>query len=676
MNRLSCFSAAVNSDPMAILAPRYGEDVEILDLSIWYNSSSRYRTLYTTFESSIVESPEVVGQLYIFGGYQYGTTNVWRKIQKFDLNQEENRWIELENAEIPAHLGTTHTGFAVYNGGLYVFSGQVSYGCGPATRASAYLNLTTFLWEDLPSIPEARYNPQVIIVNNHVHLFGGVKSDRFSPALDYWVLNLDQLDEGWQKRPSLSESGAHGHRALIDDYIYFFSFEHGHSPVQLSHTDVWDKKRVSCPDKYFAQPAVFKMGLKSTFLSPQWEKLSDIPHPVSHASSMVLNDRLIMLVGGIGPEGDRYVKHVQLFDSRINLWRSLSPLPVTARSPLLWLNQEESVLHLQTCSSDATCHNIQAYIIWSHKAISKRCLFHTHLDCRTRELQRSPYERYRRISDFRWNSLFSQRYLISAPTDIERLRRTWNELQNVELTSITLFERLQANNIENSSASISQENLSPFKMNAWITKTATEKSSHEVRAIILTKLVLMNLWSKGSDESPNQRPILLLEDDADFLQSKDETLNVLEKTLTFLETQPTVEWDLLYLSYKDVEATRTYEVSQNPSIHLWRASQVSSPTAVVVNNAPRSIEKLNRCLTDHSDAVDRTICHCLKDQSIHAYLLEPRLSQSRPDFSGALNQSQTQSERDQLRHELGAHTKPAVFNVLWTNWVVRKLATS
>jgi hypothetical protein len=637
-------------------------DFEMLELSIWSKSSSKWRTPYTVIDGFVIDLVDQPSEFYIVGGYQSQISHVWRKIQKLDLNDKNKYWIELENVTIPIHLASSHMGSAVFNGRLYIFTGQQDYGCGPATRASAYMNLSTHQWVNLPDVPEARYSPQVVITNNHVHLFAGAKPDRVTPAFDYWILDLERFDQGWLKGPSLPESGDHGRKALIDDWIYLMSFEHGHSPLQINHTGIWDGKRpVNCPGEYIAQPGVFKIDSKNKKSSSQWIRLSDIPRPVSHAGSVVLNNKFVLLIGGIGPVGDRPVPYIQLFDSHSNRWRLLSPLPGNAKSPLLWINQEQSILYLQACSSSITCRNEQAHIIWSHKAKTERCLFYTHLNCTTRKLQSTPYAKYRRIAELKWINLFSQIYLMNMPSAVERLRQTWYELNRVDLTSITLFESFQVQNIEHVPILIQQDLIWPAKMKMWKAKNDTKAISYYIRSSISIKLIFMNLWTKNIDEQSNRKPVLILEDDIKFLRSKDETLEILERILKFLENHPEIEWDLLYLSYRDIEATHTYQISDNPSINLWRASKVLSNTAFIINKNPRSIENLNKCYFHRLDTVDGAICYCLKHQSIRAYLIEPKLAQARPGFSFTLNQVQDYNENDQRRHMVNNYTPPATF---------------
>ena len=153
-----------------------------------------------------------------------------------------------------------------------------------------------------------------------------------------------------------------------------------------------------------------------------------------------------------------------------------------------------------------------------------------------------------------------------------------------------------------------------------------------------------------------------MEDDVIFIRSEDETIKIVEQTLKFLKNHSEIEWNLLYLGYRNIQATHIYAVSHDPSINLWCASQVLSTTAHIVNKDPRSTEKLNKCHLNDLNVIDIVITHCLKQQFIHAYLIEPKLAQAVPGFSFSLNQQQDYNENNRQYRMLSNHTPPATFS--------------
>ena len=641
---------------------------DILDISAWFNASTKYTTVYESCDPSIIESVDQQGQFYVVGGYQAHYGDTWHKIQKIDANHQTTGWIELKNITIPDYLATTHAGLFVQHHRLYVLTGQIDYGCGHATRAAAYLDMSTGNWIRLPDVPEARYAPATIVIDNRIHLFAGAKPDRTTPAHDYWILDLDHLTRGWINGSTLPFSGDHGRASLIDGWIYFYSFEHGHSSLDTTHTGVWDRnKKIVCPGSYIAQPQVMKIHLKHAVDSSQWTRLSDMARPVNHATSLVLDDRWIMVIGGISHEADRYARNIQLFDTITNRWRLLSPLPEYGKLPLVWMGRDQSALHLQTRSLFRHGQTQQAHIIWSQQPQTQKCLFYTDLNCTTRQLARTPFLRDRQEAETRWNQMFSYVYLMNMPIAVERLRRVWNELNKIDLTSITMLETFKIQNLTNGPVLIREDVLWPSRINDWKKKNDTRSISHLIRSDTSIKLMFMNLWTRNIEEGSLILPIMILEDDVRFLLSKDETFRVLSATMTYLQTHPDVEWDLVYMSYRNIEASRAFEVSKDEGIYLWRASQVFSNTAFIINQRPGTVARLNKCYLNVFDAADQAISQCLKSGLLRAFVIEPKLAQTVTGFSYNTNRYEDYGENNPYVNVLGNHTPPAKFNFVEKN---------
>ena len=457
------------------------DEWQILELSSWYSSSSKYTTAYELCDASIMESADQSGEFYVVGGFMTHYEDSWRKIQKIDANDENKRWIVLENVTIPQYLATTHAGLYLLDNRLYIIAGQVDYGCGHATRAAACLNMFTGDWVRLPDVPEARYAPAIIVSDNRVHLLGGAKPDRITPADDYWILDLDHLEQGWTNGPRLPHTGDHGIASLIDDWIYFYSFEYGNAPLDITHTGVWDRKKpIICPGSHVAQPQVMKIQPKYA-LSSQWICLSAMPHAVNRATSLVLNNRWIMVFGGMSHVKDDHARNVQLFDTIANQWRVLSPLSEYARSPLVWIEKDQSVLYLQTDATYRRGQTQQAHIIWSQPPKTEKCLFFTRLNCTTRKLARTLFMQTRLQIEMKWNRVFSRIYLMNMPIAIERLRRVWYQLNKIDLTSITLLEAFQIQNLTDGPPLIREDKLLLPRMRAWKKENNTRSISRLAR---------------------------------------------------------------------------------------------------------------------------------------------------------------------------------------------------
>lgn len=173
----------------------------------------------------------------------------------------------------------------------------------------------------------------------------------------------------------------------------------------------------------------------------------------------------------------------------------------------------------------------------------------------------------------------------------------------------------------------------------------------------------MNIWSKNKDYTPNPKPILTLEDDIKFFRSKEETFKIIEKVLEFL-VQNNVTWDLLYMHYRSIEATRMYEIPHQPWISLWRASHVMATPAYIINTDPRTIESLINCMQDYLAILDKAISYYAKHQLINAYLIEPKLVDVIPGISSTSGYYVDYVSNHKKEQTLGNHTSPASFETL------------
>jgi hypothetical protein len=428
--------------------------------------------------------------------------------------------------------------------------------------------------------------------------------------------------------------------------------------LHILDLSIWNKSSSN-----IAKLNALKINSKAITSALPWIDLANILHPVRHASFIVLNKNLVLSIGGIEPEGKQKVAYVQLFDSRSNDWRLLSPLPREVKNPQLWTNLEQSVLYLQPCLSSTHCTTDQAHIIWSCEPETEKCLSFSDMNCTTRKLQRAPHSKYSDRTEVKWTKLFSQIYLINLPVAVERLRRSWYELNRIDMTSVTLIEGFQVPDLKTAPMLIREDWVWTTMVKKWKAKNDTTSLPHYIRSSLAIKLIYMHLWTKNIDRETHRKPMLIMEDDIMFIRSRNETFEIIEKSVRFLKKQTKIQWDLLYLDYRNIEATLAYQISQDPPIALWRASIVLSNTAFIVNTDPRTVEKLNKCFVSRLNVADIAISFCVKHQLINAYLINPKVVKSIPGFSFNLNSTFDYVRSNPRPHLLDNNTRPATFKI-------------
>lgn len=161
----------------------------------------------------------------------------------------------------------------------------------------------------------------------------------------------------------------------------------------------------------------------------------------------------------------------------------------------------------------------------------------------------------------------------------------------------TMLETFQIQNLTNGPVLIREDLVWLFRIQELKRMNDTRTISHVIRSKASIKLMYMNMWSTNFGMGSSVKPIKILKDDVHFLLPKDETFRILFATMTYRQTHPDVEGDLVYLDYPNIEATRAFEISKDEGIYLWRVARVFSNTAFIVNRRSETVTRLNRCFS-------------------------------------------------------------------------------
>jgi N-acetylneuraminic acid mutarotase len=247
----------------------------------------------------------VNGKLYTFGGYT--------AVNPFGINETgavydpaTNKWRNLGPAPIPE----THAAVAVdqANGWMYFVGGLVGLYDGPPSTAVYKYDTNTNTWTTLPALPEAVAAGGAALVNGQLHYFGGIKSD--SRYIDYdthYVLDLNNLDAGWQAASAMPNPRDHFSTVTVAGKVYILGGEIGHDQLhdQQYEVDIYD-------------PA-----------SDTWTRGADMPVARSHAeSSTFVTDDGKIVIGGGQIDDFKAAGSIFKYDPASDRWTELAPLPI------------------------------------------------------------------------------------------------------------------------------------------------------------------------------------------------------------------------------------------------------------------------------------------------------------------------------------------------------------
>ncbi len=269
-------------------------------------------------------------QLYMFGGFLWGG-KVKASVSVYDLR----RLRLTDQIPFPENLAQTHLGVA--NDGqrfIYLISGQLGTCCSPATRNCFVFDTQDRTWREFPSLPYARYAPATQILNGRLHVFAGAKEDRTTSSIDHWsipILNGQALENTWQEEPPVPKGGPHRGSIIYQNFIYVFGGQEGDYvaiPGDPQFTCTWTlTEETRLPNVYRYSPQ-----------DKHWERLADMPVPVSHTESTTLHigDYVIFPGGDDARVGKTdvvtTVDVIQAYHLPSNRWKIVGRLPYGLKS--------------------------------------------------------------------------------------------------------------------------------------------------------------------------------------------------------------------------------------------------------------------------------------------------------------------------------------------------------
>ena len=272
-------------------------------------------------------------KLYVIGGY----ASLDQVLSVMDvLDMRLGRWV----ARVATPAAMAHSHAAVTSDGvrhIFVVSGQWGSQCKPATPRAFVFDIVTNEWRDLPPLPESRYASTVQVWRGRLHVLGGSRPDRSTPASEHWSLELTDGLRGagaWREEVPIPKGGPHRASAIVDDRLYVFGGQLGDAVALAGSADC------HCTDEGVVEhyyPDVFVLGPNEM----QWRTAAPMPVPVSHTEgSIVVRDPKVYLFGGqqaISADDPTHAASsvVQCYDAHTDRWHIAGALPYRVKTPIV-----------------------------------------------------------------------------------------------------------------------------------------------------------------------------------------------------------------------------------------------------------------------------------------------------------------------------------------------------
>ena len=276
----------------------------------------------------------VVGnRLFVIGGY----VSEDRVLSVVDvLDMRSRRWVA--RWSMPPAMAQSHLGVAS-DGVRYVFavSGQHGNHCRPPTSRAFVLDTVGARWQDLPPLPEPRYAPTAQIWQGRLHVLGGSRQDRHTPAADHWSLAVENgraLEPQWRAEPPIPVGGPHRASAVIAGRLYVFGGQLGDYVAIPGDPDCRCTGTLVA-EEYYADCFVLEPDARD------WTAVAAMPFAASHTeSSALVMDGAVYLFGGqcaLGADTAELAvtDAVQRYDAEADRWTLVGTLPYRVKTAVV-----------------------------------------------------------------------------------------------------------------------------------------------------------------------------------------------------------------------------------------------------------------------------------------------------------------------------------------------------
>lgn len=291
----------------------------------------RWRPLRRSPDVRLDAGRAVIGPLLHIVGGVASPDRVLDVVDVFDMRSR--RWAA--RVPMPVGMAQSHSGVACDDTRyMFAISGQLGNQCRPPTTRSFALDTARREWFELPPLPEARYAPTAQLWRGRLHVLGGSREDRGTPACDHWSLGIEQgraRDTHWRPEPPIPIGGPHRASAVIADRLYVFGGQLGHY-VAIPGDPDYRCTGTLVREEHYADCFVLEVGASA------WAAAAPMPVAVSHTeSSIVVVDGAAYLFGGqcaLTPTKPELAVTdvVQRYEPRADRWSRVGSLPYAVKT--------------------------------------------------------------------------------------------------------------------------------------------------------------------------------------------------------------------------------------------------------------------------------------------------------------------------------------------------------
>ncbi|KAI7984807.1 Kelch repeat-containing protein [Camellia lanceoleosa] len=272
---------------------------------------------------------QIKNLLYVFAGYgTIDTVHSHVDIYNFTDNTWGGRF------DMPREMAHSHLGMVTDGRYIYVVTGQYGPQCRGPTARTFVLDTETKQWRDMPSLPVPRYAPATQLWKGRLHVMGGSKENRHTPALEHWSLAVKDgkaIEKEWRNEIPIPHGGPHRACIVVNDRLYIIGGQEG---------------------DFMAKPGspIFKCSRRNEVVyadvymldnEMKWKALPPMPKPDSHIEfAWAIVNNSIVIVGGTTdkhPETKRMTLVGEVFQFNLDTlkWSVVGKLPYRVKTTLV-----------------------------------------------------------------------------------------------------------------------------------------------------------------------------------------------------------------------------------------------------------------------------------------------------------------------------------------------------
>ncbi|XP_043817180.1 kelch repeat-containing protein At3g27220 isoform X2 [Manihot esculenta] len=230
---------------------------------------------------------QIKNLLYVFAGY--GTIDyVHSHVDIYNFT--DNTWGG--RFDMPKEMAHSHLGMVTDGRYIYIVTGQYGPQCRGPTARTFVLDTETKQWRDMLPLPVPRYAPATQLWRGRLHVMGGSKENRHTPAFEHWSLAVKDgkaLENEWRTEIPIPRGGPHRACVVFDDRLYIIGGQEG---------------------DFMAKPGspIFKCSRRNEVVfdnvymlddDMKWKALPPMPKPDSHIEfAWVIVNNSLVIVGG------------------------------------------------------------------------------------------------------------------------------------------------------------------------------------------------------------------------------------------------------------------------------------------------------------------------------------------------------------------------------------------